>query len=147
MALPASPENVDLMQFLQQDCPEDVLPKILAFCGPQKVAALSQTCTAWRDIILDDSTWRILCEELYKVRMRGMLVIVALMDEDSLVIGHLKFLCVRLVQSHNDDLLKCTLSSPLDSPSIVSIHCSGLKKIHFHRRRGENTTRRTLAFL
>lgn len=89
MALPASPENVDLMQFLQQDCPEDVLPKILAFCGPQKMAALSQTCTAWRDIILDDSTWRILCEDLYKVRLRDMLVIVALFDEDSLVIGKL----------------------------------------------------------
>lgn len=59
---------MELMTFLSQECPEDVLPKILAYCGPQKVAALSQTCHQWSNIILNDATWRILCEELYKVR-------------------------------------------------------------------------------
>lgn len=52
-------------------CPTDVVPKILAFCGPQTVARLSQINRHWRDLCLAESTWRILCEDLYKVRCTG----------------------------------------------------------------------------
>jgi hypothetical protein len=56
------------MQFLIDICPEDILPKILAFAGPQKTAALSKVNRVWRDVIDEDWTWRVLCEDLYKVR-------------------------------------------------------------------------------
>jgi hypothetical protein len=61
-----SPPNV--MEFLIDVCPEDVLPKILAFAGPQKTAALSKVNRVWRDVIAEEWTWRVLCENLYKVR-------------------------------------------------------------------------------
>jgi hypothetical protein len=61
----ASTPNV--MDFLIGVCPEDVLPKILAFAGPQKTAALSKVNRVWRDVINEDWTWRVLCEDLYKV--------------------------------------------------------------------------------
>ena len=60
--------NETLMQFLQEDCPEQVLPKILACCGPQQIAALNQTNKHWHSIIRKEATWKVLCEELYKVR-------------------------------------------------------------------------------
>jgi hypothetical protein len=60
-----SPLNV--MEFLIDICPEDFLPKILAFAGPQKTAALSKVNCAWRDVIAEEWTWRVLCEDLYKV--------------------------------------------------------------------------------
>jgi hypothetical protein len=60
----------DVMKFLVDFCPEDVLPKILAFAGPQKTAALRKVNRVWRDIIAEDRTWRVLCEDLYKVRSR-----------------------------------------------------------------------------
>jgi hypothetical protein len=57
----------DVMKFLIELCPEDVLPKILAFAGPQKTAALRKVNRVWRDIIAEERTWRVLCEDLYKV--------------------------------------------------------------------------------
>jgi hypothetical protein len=57
----------DVMNFLIDLCPEDVLPKILAFAGPQKTAALSKVNRVLRDVIAEDRTWRVLCEDLYKV--------------------------------------------------------------------------------
>ena len=58
----------DLLQWLETHCPGDCLPKILAFCGPQQTAALSRTNKHWNEVIRAESTWRVLCEELYKVR-------------------------------------------------------------------------------
>jgi hypothetical protein len=55
------------MEFLIDVCPEDVLPKILAFAGPQKTATLSKVNRVWRDVIAEEWTWRVLCEDLYKV--------------------------------------------------------------------------------
>jgi hypothetical protein len=66
------PSKANVMHFLTDICPEDVLPKILAFAGPQKTAALSKVNRAWRDVIANDWTWRILCEELYKVCIRNL---------------------------------------------------------------------------
>lgn len=55
------------MSFLQDSCPSELLPKILAYCTPQKIATLSRVDWTWYRIIMDDATWRVLCEELYKV--------------------------------------------------------------------------------
>jgi hypothetical protein len=59
--------TLNVMEFLIDVCPEDVLPKILAFAGPQKTAALSKVNRVWRDVIAEEWTWRVLCEDLYKV--------------------------------------------------------------------------------
>jgi hypothetical protein len=61
------PSKTNVMEFLIDVCPEDVLPKILAFAGPQKTAALSKVNRVWRDVIAEEWTWRVLCEDLYKV--------------------------------------------------------------------------------
>ena len=55
------------LAWLEQDCPCDLVPKILAYCGPQQVAALSKTSKHWNNVAHQEKTWRILCEELYKV--------------------------------------------------------------------------------
>jgi hypothetical protein len=67
------PWTPSVMEFLTDICPEDILPKILAFAGPQKTAALSKVNSAWRDVIAEDSTWRVLCEDLYKVRFLSII--------------------------------------------------------------------------
>jgi hypothetical protein len=64
----SEPSTPNVMEFLIDVCPEDVLPKILAFAGPQKTAVLSKVNRVWRDVIAEEWTWRVLCEDLYKVR-------------------------------------------------------------------------------
>jgi hypothetical protein len=59
--------QLNVLTFLITLCPEDALPKILAFAGPQKTAALSKVSRVWRDVINEDRTWRVICEDLYKV--------------------------------------------------------------------------------
>jgi hypothetical protein len=61
---PASP----VLFWMQHGCPQDVVPKILAYCGPKTTATLFQCSRFWRDLISEEDTWRIMCEELYKVR-------------------------------------------------------------------------------
>lgn len=56
-----------LLQWMERECPQDVVPKILAFCGPQTTAALFQCNRFWHQLISSERTWRVLCEELYKV--------------------------------------------------------------------------------
>jgi hypothetical protein len=65
--LPCDPSSCDLMEWLQTDCPHDLLPKILAFAGPQMVSKLSQTNRFWNALVSQEQTWRTLSEELYKV--------------------------------------------------------------------------------
>ena len=60
-------DDDNVMSWLETDCPHDLLPRVLAFAGPQTTAALSRTCRFWRDVTDKESTWKILCEELYKV--------------------------------------------------------------------------------
>jgi hypothetical protein len=56
------------MEWLERVCPSDIVPKVLACCGPHTVAALSQTNRYWNTIVHQEKTWRVMCEELYKVR-------------------------------------------------------------------------------
>ena len=59
------------LAWLEKECPGDIVPKVLAFCGPQQVAALSKTNKHWNTIVRQERTWRVMCEELYKVRRRA----------------------------------------------------------------------------
>lgn len=63
-SMPLSDSNPLL--WMQEECPEDVLPKILSFCGPQMASTLNQTNSFWRELMDQQSTWRIISEELYK---------------------------------------------------------------------------------
>eukprot|EP00980_Cylindrotheca_fusiformis_P007653 scaffold1605_cov141-Cylindrotheca_fusiformis.AAC.16 len=63
-----SPSSSNLMQWLQSDCPHDLLPKILAFSGPQLIATISRTNRFWHELVSQEATWRTLCTEMYKWR-------------------------------------------------------------------------------
>ena len=56
-----------LMAFLQEDCPQDLLPKMLAFLEPSTTAALSRTNRFWRSLMQEEATWSVLCRDMYKV--------------------------------------------------------------------------------
>jgi len=56
----------NVMQWMQKDCPKDVVPLILAFAGPQKVAAIGKTNRFWCQVMDQEETWSRLCESLYK---------------------------------------------------------------------------------
>mmetsp|Transcript_22620 Transcript_22620/g.47462 ORF Transcript_22620/g.47462 Transcript_22620/m.47462 type:complete len:463 (+) Transcript_22620:468-1856(+) len=58
------PKNI--FQWMQADCPKDIIPLILAFAGPQKIALIERTNRFWRQVMQQEGTWRRLCEELYK---------------------------------------------------------------------------------
>jgi len=58
------PENV--LIWMQNSCPMDVLPMIIAYAGPQKAQVLNQTNTYWHSIFSNETIWKQLCEELYK---------------------------------------------------------------------------------
>jgi len=52
--------------WMQEHCPSDLLPKILTFCGPQTMAALSKTNKFLNELMQQESTWMVLCSELGK---------------------------------------------------------------------------------
>jgi hypothetical protein len=56
----------NVLQWLEAFCPNDVVPKILAFAGPQKTTVLSKTNRHWNGVMKKESTWRVLCKELNK---------------------------------------------------------------------------------
>jgi hypothetical protein len=49
---------------------EDVWPLILSYCGPQEMNQLADMHGFFRSIVNQESTWRVLCEQLYKVRTK-----------------------------------------------------------------------------
>lgn len=59
------PPNV--LEWLQVSCPVDVIPKVLAFAGPQMMSRLNQTNRFFHETMKKEETWRVVCEELYKV--------------------------------------------------------------------------------
>lgn len=67
LAPPKQPNN-NVLHWLQAECPQDLVPKIIALAGPQTAASLAKTNRYWKAIMDEEETWRVLCEELYKVR-------------------------------------------------------------------------------
>jgi len=66
LAVTSSPDPLNIMHWMQNDCPKDVVLLVLAFAGPQKIATVGRTNRFWRQVIEQESTWRLLCESLYK---------------------------------------------------------------------------------
>jgi F-box domain len=59
--------SAQAVYYLQDGCPPEVLPLILAFCGPQQTMALARVSKSWNALVNNERTFRVLCEELYKV--------------------------------------------------------------------------------
>jgi len=67
-ATSTSTADMNVLQWLEVVCPDELCPRILAYCGPQTTRTLLQTNRYWFDLIAkQDSTWRTLCEGMYKV--------------------------------------------------------------------------------
>lgn len=61
--------NNNVLQWLEHDAAKDAVPLILAFAGPQKCAALAAVSKHWYDLLHQETTWRVMCEELYKWKL------------------------------------------------------------------------------
>lgn len=59
--------NNSVLQWLQTECPQDLVRKVIALAGPQTAASLAKTNQYWKAVMDEEETWRALCEELYKV--------------------------------------------------------------------------------
>ena len=59
--------HLNVLEMVVQHVPRDLVPTILSFAGPKLMAALSATCKTWRSIVMTDSVWKTLCEDMSKV--------------------------------------------------------------------------------
>jgi hypothetical protein len=60
----------NILTWLQSaECPPDVLPLIVACVGPQTAYALSRVNQHWKTLLDQESTWKVLCVEQYKVSL------------------------------------------------------------------------------
>jgi len=59
-------KNVNVLQWLKDDAPPELLPRILSFCGSRRLSALSKVNRKWNSIINDESIWRVMCEDAHK---------------------------------------------------------------------------------
>jgi hypothetical protein len=55
-----------VMNWLEQDVPCDILPKILSFAGPQKIHSLCRVNKAWNRISSSEAVFRTMCEDYGK---------------------------------------------------------------------------------
>ena len=60
----------NVLDWMKDDAPPELLPKLLSFCGSRKVHALSRVNKAWNAVMKDESVWRVLCEDTHKVRVQ-----------------------------------------------------------------------------
>lgn len=58
--------NVNVLEWLEQDAPQDILPKILCFAGPKMVQTLARVNKSWNSICTSEAVFRTLCEGLGK---------------------------------------------------------------------------------
>lgn len=63
--------SAQAIRYISEDCPPEVMPLILAFCGPQQTLALSLVSKQFHAQINTERTFRVLSEELYKVGSIG----------------------------------------------------------------------------
>jgi hypothetical protein len=65
--LPPDPRPMNVMEWLLEEAPTDVVPQILSFVGSRKLLALSTLNSKWRRTIMAEPTWQTLCEDTGKV--------------------------------------------------------------------------------
>ena len=57
-----------VLEWMHDDAPPELLPKLFSFCGSRQMNALSRVNKAWNAVMKDESVWRVLCEDTHKVR-------------------------------------------------------------------------------
>lgn len=57
----------NVLEWMRDDAPPELLPKLLSFCGSRKMNALSRVNKAWNGVMKDESVWRVVCEDTHKV--------------------------------------------------------------------------------
>jgi len=55
-----------VLEWMKEDAPPELLPKLLSFCGSRRMATLSRVNKAWNGVMKDESVWRVLCEDTHK---------------------------------------------------------------------------------
>jgi hypothetical protein len=58
----------NVLQWMKDDAPPELLPRILSYCGSRRLTALSKVNRKWSSIINEESIWRVMCEDTHKVR-------------------------------------------------------------------------------
>ena len=61
----ATTKNV--LEWMNDDAPSEIMLRILSFCGSRKLNALSRTSKLWNAVVKDESVWRVLSEDTHKV--------------------------------------------------------------------------------
>lgn len=57
----------NVLEWMNDDAPSEIMLRILSFCGSRKLNALSRTNKSWNAIVKDESVWRVLSEDTHKV--------------------------------------------------------------------------------
>ena len=60
----ADPSNI--LEWLHDEAPDDILPRVLSFAGSRRIAALSLTSKSWRRMCLSETVWQTACEDTGK---------------------------------------------------------------------------------
>jgi hypothetical protein len=60
------PGRQNILSWLHDDAPQDIIPNVLSFAGPQLVQALSCVNKSWQKICLSEGVFRDLCEATHK---------------------------------------------------------------------------------
>lgn len=58
--------NLNVLEWLEHDAPQDILPKILCFAGPKMIHTLARVNKSWNSICTSEAVFRTLCEGLGK---------------------------------------------------------------------------------
>ena len=59
----------DVLRWMTNDAPPELLPRLLSFAGSRKVVALSRVSKRWNAVVGDEGVWRVMCEDTHKVRL------------------------------------------------------------------------------
>jgi hypothetical protein len=65
-SISSSKPTLNVMTWLHDEAPHDIIPKVLSFVGPQKHQVLSRVNKSWRKICLSEGVFRTLCEDYGK---------------------------------------------------------------------------------
>jgi len=60
------PGTQNILDWITEIAPIDIMPRILSFCGSRKIDLLSKSCKKWRDISRSEHLWRTLSEDTHK---------------------------------------------------------------------------------
>ena len=62
---PLPPQNI--MHWLHDEAPQDIMPKVFSFVGPQTLQILSRVSKNWRKLCLAEGVFQTLCEDYGKL--------------------------------------------------------------------------------